>query len=65
MLIEKYAVMKAIIKPNNKYKIFTDIGSFTISIIGIDTEIIMTGIDRSIENFAASTLFIPTILEPM
>ena len=65
MPIEKYAVKNATVKPENKYKKFTDIGSFAISIVGIDAEINMTGIDRSIENLAASTLFNPTIREPV
>ena len=32
---------------------------------GIEADISITGIDKSIENFAASTLFKPTILEPV
>ena len=39
--------------------------SFTISIAGMEADISITGIDKSIENFAASTLFKPTILEPV
>ena len=65
MPIDKYAVMKAIIKPKNKYKKFIDIESFIISIIGIAADIIITGIDKSIENFAASILFNPITLEPV
>ena len=57
--------MKEIIKPENKYKKFIAIESFTISIAGIEADISITGIDKSIENFAASTLFKPTILEPV
>ena len=65
MLIDKYAVIKEMIKPENKYKKFIEIVSFAISITGIEADIIITGIDISIENFAASTLFNPTILEPV
>ena len=65
MLIDKYAVMKETIKPKNKYKKFVATESFTISIIGIEADIKITGIDKSIENFAASTLFNPTIREPV
>ena len=57
--------MKEIIKPENKYKKFISIVSFTISIAGIEADISITGIDKSIENFEASTLFKPTILEPV
>ena len=57
--------MKEIIKPENKYKKFIAIESFAISIAGIEADIRITGIDNSIENFAASTLFKPTILEPV
>ena len=57
--------MKEIIKPENKYKKFIAIESFAISIAGIEVDISITGIDKSIENFAASTLFKPTILEPV
>ena len=57
--------MKEIIKPENKYKKFIEIESFAISIAGIEADISITGIDKSIENFAASTLFKPTILEPV
>ena len=57
--------MKEIIKPENKYKKFIATESFTISIAGIEADISITGIDSSIENFAASTLFKPTILEPV
>ena len=52
-------------KPENKYIKFIEIESFTISITGIEADITITGIDKSIENFAASTLFKPTILEPV
>ena len=57
--------MKEIIKPENKYKKFIATKSFAISIAGIEADISITGIDKSIENFAASTLFKPTILEPV
>ena len=57
--------MKEILKPENKYKKFIAIESFAISIAGIEVDISITGIDKSIENFAASTLFKPTILEPV
>ena len=57
--------MKEIIKPENKYKKFIEIESFAISIAGIEADISSTGIDKSIENFAASTLLKPTTLEPV
>ena len=57
--------MKEIMKPENKYKKFIAIKSFAISMAGIEADISITGIDKSIENFAASTLFKPTILEPV
>ena len=57
--------MKEIIKPENKYKKFIATVSFAISTTGIEADISITGIDKSIENFVASTLFKPTILEPV
>ena len=57
--------MKEIIKPENKYKKFIAIESFASWIAGIEADISITGIDKSIENFADSTLFKPTILEPV
>ena len=64
MPMDKYAVKKAIINPKNKCKKLIEFDTFVISIIGIVIDTSITGIDKSIENFAASTLFKPTILEP-
>jgi hypothetical protein len=63
--IEKYATINDTIKPIALNLKFSVVGVLISSIIGIADEIIITGIERIIENLAASILFKFRNLDPV